>query len=117
MQLEDDVAQPRDRELHGLLGFGEHRELLGVADRAPQHLQAHAHGGHDLDRIVVDALGDALALELAGCGELVDELPPLRSADPGRQSGGSDGGGWGEGSILHTRETPVRAIAHSRISL
>ena len=43
MQLEDEMPQARDRELHGLLGLRQERELLGIVERAPQHLQAHAH--------------------------------------------------------------------------
>ena len=71
----------RSRAIESCTGFSasrKHLELVGIADLSPQHLQAHAHRGDDLDRVVVDALGDPPALELAGGDELAHQI----SADP-----------------------------------
>ena len=59
------------------------RQLRGLVERAPQHLQAHAHRRDDLDRVVVDGLGDAPALELAGRDEVGHERAPARAWSAG----------------------------------
>ena len=74
MQVEDQLPEAGDRDLHGELGIGQHAELVGIAERSPEQLQAHAHGRDDLDRVVVDVLGDAPALVLTGSDELDHEL-------------------------------------------
>ena len=69
MQLEDEVPQPRDRQLYRLLGLRQEGELLRIAQRATQHLQAHPERGDDLDGVVVNARCDAPALLLTGRDE------------------------------------------------
>jgi len=101
LQLENEVPQARDRQLHRLLGLGQDRQLLGFPERASQHLQAHPESCHGLDGIVVNALGEAPAFLLAGCDEPGQQLVALRRGD--RLDGsaiGRTGRGWRkEGAI------------------
>ena len=126
MQLVDEMAEAGDRELHGPLGFREQPELIGIVDRATQHLQAHAHGGDDLDRVVVDALGDAAALELARRHEVGEQLAPLRGATARPLGGRCFRRRWRVRAILHASYLRCgcsgigpesRAVTHNRISL
>ena len=107
VQLDDEVAQASDRQLHRLLGLRHERELLGLRERAPQHLQAHCQSGHGLNGIVVNALGETPALLLAGRDELGQQLAPLRAGGPGDGSGLSrrSRGRRSEGAVLHARAT------------
>ena len=76
MQIEDQLPEPGDRQLHRELGIGQHAELIGIAKGSPEQLEAHPHGSDDLDRVVMNTFGDPPALELSRPDELGHQLVP-----------------------------------------
>ena len=70
MELEEEMAKPRDRKLDRLLELVEQLEVLRVVEAAAQDLQPHARRGDRLDGVVVDRPRDPASLLLARSHEV-----------------------------------------------
>ena len=75
-KLEQQVPEPRYRELDHVLEVGEQPEVLRVLQPPAEDLEPHPGGRDRLDRVVVDVAGDPAALLLAR----LDEVPEQRAA-------------------------------------
>src|SRR5215472_11241408 len=72
-QVEDELAEPADRQGQGAFEAGEDLQLAGLAQAQPQLLDQQAGGGQDLDGVIVDGGGDAGALVFLGADQVAEQ--------------------------------------------